>query len=102
VDKQKVMARRRWSYNRTLLILSDFDGRLALSQMDFTVSPIWIQIHNMPFGCMNREVDFQIGSTLGKVEDVAVAEDDIGWGQCTCMSGWPLISINRWNKAGLS
>jgi hypothetical protein len=48
--------------------------------MEFSVSPIWVQIHNMPLGCMNREAGFQIGSTLGKVEDVAVAEDDVGWG----------------------
>jgi len=81
VDKQKVMAGRPWAYDRTLLILNDFDGRLAPSQMEFSVSPIWVQIHNMPLGCMNREVGFQIGSTLGKVEDVAVVEDDVGWGR---------------------
>lgn len=80
-DKQKLMAGRPWSYDRTLLILNDFDGKLAPSQMDFSVSPIWVQIHNMPLGCMNREVSFQIGSTLGKVEEVAVAEDDVGWGR---------------------
>jgi hypothetical protein len=30
---------------------------------------------------MNQVVGNQIGSTMGKVEDVAVAEDDVGWGR---------------------
>lgn len=47
---------------------------------DFSLSPMWVQIHNMLIGCMNRAVGIQIGSLLGKVEDVAVAEDDVGWG----------------------
>jgi hypothetical protein len=80
-DKQKVMVGRPWSYDRTLLILHDFDRKLAPYQMDFSVSPIWVQIHNMPLGCMNQEVGFQIGSMLGKVEELAVAEDNVGCGR---------------------
>jgi hypothetical protein len=80
-DKRKVMAGRPWSYDRTLLILNEFDGRLAPSQMEFSCSPIWVQIHNMPLGCMNRAMGAQIGQTIGEVEDVAVAEDDVGWGR---------------------
>jgi hypothetical protein len=41
-DKQKVLAGRLWSYDRTLLILNEFDGRLAPSQMDFASSLIWV------------------------------------------------------------
>jgi hypothetical protein len=46
--------------------------------MDFLLSPIWVQIHDMPLGCMNRSVGTQIGSSMGKVEDVVEAEDDVG------------------------
>jgi len=49
--------------------------------MDFSFSPFWVQIHDMPLGCMNRAVEYHIGSSLGKVENVAVAEDDVGWGR---------------------
>jgi hypothetical protein len=34
----------------------------------------------MPLGCMNKGVGLKIGSTLGKVDEVAVADDDVGWG----------------------
>jgi hypothetical protein len=49
--------------------------------MDFSFTPIWVQIHDMPLGCMNRAVGIQIGNSIGKVEDVAVAEDDVVWGR---------------------
>lgn len=39
-DKQKVMVGRPWLYDWTLLILNDFDRKLAPYQMDFSVSPI--------------------------------------------------------------
>jgi hypothetical protein len=73
-----VMAGRPWSYDRTLLILKNFDGQISPSQIDFSVSPIGIRIHDMPLGCVNRAVGIKIGSSLGPVEDVAVAKDDVG------------------------
>jgi hypothetical protein len=79
-DKRKVLAGRPWSYDRTLLIVNEFDGQISPSQMDFSSTPIWIQVHDMPLGCMNWAVGNLIGSFLGTVEDVAVAEDDVGWG----------------------
>lgn len=81
-DKQRVLDGRPWSYDRSLLVINDFDGRTPPSQMDFSFSPIWIQIHDMPLGCMNRGIGFKIGSTIGKVEEVAVPADDVGWGRC--------------------
>jgi hypothetical protein len=36
----------------------------------------------MPLGCMNRAVGLKIGASMGCVEDVTVADDDVGWGQC--------------------
>jgi hypothetical protein len=64
-----------------LLVLNEFDGKTSLSQMDFTHTPIWIQIHDMPIGCMNKGVGRKIGETLGCVEQVAIADDDVGWGR---------------------
>jgi hypothetical protein len=77
-DKHKVLAERPSTYDRTLLILNDFDGQIPPSQLDFSSSPIWIQIHDIPLGCMNRPVGNQIGNFL-EVEDVAVVEEDVGW-----------------------
>jgi hypothetical protein len=43
-------------------------------------TPIWIQIHDMPLECMNRGVGRKVGETLGKVEEIDVVDDDVGWG----------------------
>jgi hypothetical protein len=80
-DQRRVLEGRPWSYDRTLLILNVFDGKIPPSQMMFDNSPIWIQIHDMPLGCMNRAVARKIGESLGRVEEVAIAEDDVGWGR---------------------
>jgi hypothetical protein len=81
-DRQRVMAGRPWSYDRVALVLIDFDGQTALSQMDFMHTPIWVQVHDMPLLCMNRSVGVKIGASLGTVEDVDVAGDGAGWGSC--------------------
>jgi len=48
--------------------------------MEFISSPIWVQIHNMPLGCMNCGVRMKIGAFMGSMKSVAIAEDDVGWG----------------------
>jgi hypothetical protein len=35
----------------------------------------------MPLECMNRGVGTKIGESLGRVQEVAVAADDVGWGR---------------------
>jgi hypothetical protein len=73
---------RPWCYERSLLILNELDGKTHPSQLEFTTSPIWVQIHGMPLGCMNRAMGMKIGGSMGMVEEVAIAEDGVGWGRC--------------------
>jgi hypothetical protein len=80
-DKRRALEGRPWSYDRTLLILNELDGQTSPFQMDFSLTPIWMQIQDMPLDCTSRGVGFKIGSSLGKAEDVVVAEDDVGWGK---------------------
>jgi hypothetical protein len=47
-DKCRVLEGRPWSYDRYALVLKEFDGKMAPSQMRFQHSPIWIQVHDMP------------------------------------------------------
>jgi hypothetical protein len=48
--------------------------------MEFSSTPIWLQIHDMPMDCMNRTVGTKIGMSLGEVTEVAILDDDVGWG----------------------
>jgi hypothetical protein len=76
-----VLDGRPWTFDRTLLVLKEFDAKTPSSKMVFTHTPIWIQIHDMPLGCMNSGVGRKIGGSLGEVEEMAMAEDDVGWGK---------------------
>ncbi|XP_059436282.1 uncharacterized protein LOC132169233 [Corylus avellana] len=78
-DKCRVLEGRPWLFDRYILILNEFDGSPP-SQMDFSKSPFWIQIHDMPLVCMNGGVGRKIGTSLGEVWDVDVAGDGVGWG----------------------
>jgi hypothetical protein len=81
-DKERVLEGRPWSFDRHILVLNDFDGSIPPSQMEFTHSPFWVQVHDMPLLCMNKAVGMRIGESMGEVEDVDVSGDGSGWGRC--------------------
>jgi hypothetical protein len=82
VDKCRVLAGRPWAFDRQALIINEFDGQTPPSQMVFTSTPIWIQVHDMPLLCMSKTVGIKIGASMGKLEDVDLAGDGAGWGRC--------------------
>lgn len=73
-DKDKVLLGRPWLFDWHLLILHELDGPTPPTQMVFTHSPFWVQIHDLPLLCFNRGVGQKIGASLGKVLEV----DDTG------------------------
>jgi hypothetical protein len=79
-DKTRVLKGRPWSYDRSLLALSEFDGGIPSSQWNFTTSPFWIQIHDMPLICMTKAIGSKIGESLGILEAVDTEGDGVEWG----------------------
>jgi hypothetical protein len=92
-DKQRVLAGWPWSFDRQILVINEFDGRIPPSQMEFKQSPFWIQVHNMPLLCMTKTVGLKIGESMGTVEDIDVTGDGAGWGWCLRMRVWVDLSI---------
>jgi hypothetical protein len=81
-DKGRILAGRPWSFDRQIIILNELDGNVPPSQMQFTHSPFWVQVHDLPLVCMNISVGTKIGESLGSLVDVDVAGDGMGWGHC--------------------
>jgi hypothetical protein len=79
-DKTRVLKGRPWSFDRSLLALSEFDGGIPSSQWNFTSSPFWIQIHDMPLICMTKAIGSKIGESLGILEAVDTEGDGVEWG----------------------
>ena len=45
-------------------------------------SPFWVQIYNLPLKSQTKEMGKAIGSSLGKVINVDVADTRVQWGIC--------------------
>jgi hypothetical protein len=81
-DKRRIKEGRPWLFDRSVLVLKEVDDCTPPLQMDFTKALFWVQVHDMPLTCMNKGVGFRIGESLGKVEEVDVTSEGIGWGRC--------------------
>lgn len=79
-DKWRVMEGRTWLFDRSVLVLKEVDEDIPPLQMDFSKVLFWVQVHDMPLTCMNREVGIRIGQSIGMVEDIDVTGDGVGWG----------------------
>jgi hypothetical protein len=49
--------------------------------MDFEKAAFWVRMYNLPLACMGKEVVLKIGASVGKVEDVDIIDDEVGWGE---------------------
>lgn len=58
-----------------------FDGCAQSSAMKFEEEIFCVQLHNLLMGCMDEERGMQIGGSVGKVMEVDVSADGVGWGR---------------------
>lgn len=74
-DKNRVMGGKLWLFDNYLFVLKFFDGITQPHKICFKQDELCIQLHNLLLACMNKT----IGSTIGKVVDVDVRENGLGW-----------------------
>ena len=80
-DKSRVMEGRPRIFDKDLFSVEDFDGRSSPTEIAFDQATFWVRMINLPLACIGKEVGFQIGSTIGTVEDVDTDEEGVGWGK---------------------
>lgn len=78
-DKNKVLNGRAWSFNRMLFSLQECDWQTPLLDVQFSKKSFWIQAYDMPLVSMFEEVGAKLGSGAGKVLEVKVDENRLGW-----------------------
>jgi hypothetical protein len=74
-----VLERMLWLFGNCLLVLK-LDGLIHPLKMNFICELFWIQMYNLPFVYMKREIGKQIGDSIGVVQEVDVREGGSGWG----------------------
>lgn len=78
---EKVWDGQPWSFDQSLLCFKYFDGLTPPSIMVFTQTYIWVQVHNLPFGCMNTNIGVQLGSAIGPIYHVEADDRGTSWGR---------------------
>jgi hypothetical protein len=53
--KNKALFDGPWQFNKSLLVIEDFDPSKTLDEYAFSTVPIWIRIFGLPLGMMNRD-----------------------------------------------
>ena len=81
-DKRRVLEMSPWHYEKQLVLLQEFKGEQDLKDIVLKWSPFWVQKYNLPLKSRIREMGRAIGSSLGKVIDVNVADTGVQWGKC--------------------
>lgn len=80
-DKSRVLEGRPWVFEGSLFSVEDYDGVTPPNKIVFESVIFWVRMFNLPLSCMVKDVGYQIGSTMGMVEEVETDEDGIGWGK---------------------
>lgn len=75
-DMQRVVKGKLWLFDSSLLSLKFFDGYTPPAKMCFSKEEFWVQLHNLPLGCMNVDIETEIGKSIGKVVECDVHDDD--------------------------
>ena len=70
-DVEKVVHGEPWTYDRHLVALERYDGRNPVTELSFYNTAFWIQIHDLPFSLLTKEVALSLGVTLDKVIKIA-------------------------------
>ena len=81
-DKKKVMEMCLWSFEKQLVLIQEFDGKLTPKEIEIKWAPFWVQIFNLPLNCRTREIGWAIRAKLGEVMEVDIQDSRVQWGRC--------------------
>jgi hypothetical protein len=92
-DRSHVLAGRPWMFEGQLFEVEELDGCTPPSKMSFDTAAFWIRMFELPLVCMEREMGFKLGSTVGKVEEVETDTNGTGWGEY--LRVWVHVSLKK-------
>ncbi|XP_041016155.1 uncharacterized protein LOC121258677 [Juglans microcarpa x Juglans regia] len=75
-DLNKIWGGQPWLFDTNLVCIKKFNGVTPPADLNFNSTTLWVQLHNLPLGCMNKEIGGRIGSTIGKVIEVEADYDE--------------------------
>ena len=67
VDAVKVLIGELWTFDKQLVVLERYDGSTPILNLQFKSTSFWVQIHDLPFSYLSKEVALSIEESLGAV-----------------------------------
>ena len=74
--KEIVLTGGPWHFDRALIVLTEPKGIGEVTKQSFTYTSFWVQIHNVPIACMEKDFLQDFGGKIRIVEEVET--DDNG------------------------
>lgn len=68
-----------WIYEKQLILLNEFEGKLVSKDISIWQSPFWVQIFSLYLKSRTSEMSWAISSKLGEVMVVDVFESGVQW-----------------------
>ncbi|KAL9453740.1 hypothetical protein AB3S75_009362 [Citrus x aurantiifolia] len=75
VDERRVLSGGQWHFERALIVLKERSGIEEIMKQSFTHATFWVQLHNVPVGCMDQEIIGELGKVIGIVEEVDTGKE---------------------------
>ncbi|KAL5826595.1 hypothetical protein ACOSQ3_018434 [Xanthoceras sorbifolium] len=69
-DRKRVLEGGPWCFDKHLIVLREAKGLGKVSEVDFSLTPLWIHMHNLPLACMSKEAGIFLGNFVGSVVEV--------------------------------
>ncbi|XVF50556.1 hypothetical protein PTKIN_Ptkin04bG0110900 [Pterospermum kingtungense] len=76
IEKDRVLVKQSWAFNKSLIVLQEYDGLRPVEEVQLDYFPFWVQIHGLPIGLISEKIAIVIGESLGDVEEVDVKGDN--------------------------
>ncbi|KAA3460548.1 Zinc finger, CCHC-type [Gossypium australe] len=78
-DRKRILNLAPWLYDQCLFNMVPFNKNKALDEYDFSHSPFWVRISNIPLEYMDRDMAMEIGNAIGEVLAIDWRDRDGGW-----------------------
>ena len=81
LEKDRVFQKQPWSFNKSLIVLNEFDGLTHPNTVNMEWCTFSVQIHGLPLDMMNERIGVVLGESIGDVEEMECDPKMVAWGR---------------------